>query len=360
MSNPRRYFVCGNTAQGFVNYFSSNLKNLDRVYILKGGPGTGKSTMMKKIGEYFMAKDMDIDYIYCSSDPASLDGVIIKDLSTAIVDGTAPHIIEPTAPGAIEEYINLGICWDREKLTEHKRDILRIQENISSMFRRLYGLLRDAKVYHSDLEKIYIKNTDFSKIDEICENLISEVFDGVKNRDREPLFVHRFFGALTADGSVNHIENLTENINYRYFIKGRPGTGKSSLLKKLASKANLLGLDVEVYHCALDSDSIDMVIIPELTTCFFDATPPHELFPSRDGDVIIDIYETAVSPDAEHNNISQICEIKSEYNQIINQASTLIKEIRKAHDDLESYYINAVDYSITDTITQEIIEDIKQ
>ena len=32
-------------------------------------------------------------------------GIIIPALKIGLVDGTAPHVIEPKAPGAIEEYV---------------------------------------------------------------------------------------------------------------------------------------------------------------------------------------------------------------------------------------------------------------
>ena len=81
------YFACANSSRGFCNYFDSNLQGLERLYILKGGPGTGKSTLMKEIGADFYDLGYDIEFIYCSSDPSSLDGVLIPALKVGIVDG---------------------------------------------------------------------------------------------------------------------------------------------------------------------------------------------------------------------------------------------------------------------------------
>ncbi len=109
------YYAGGNTARGFHNLFPSNLNGLDRLFILKGGPGTGKSTLMKAVGEKWNNEGYDIEYIHCASDNGSIDGVIIRELGIGIVDGTSPHVIEPKAPGAIEEYVNLGEAWDSKK-----------------------------------------------------------------------------------------------------------------------------------------------------------------------------------------------------------------------------------------------------
>ena len=52
------YFAGGNTARGFHSLYDSNLQGLERIYILKGGPGTGKSSLMKKIGNEWLEKGM--------------------------------------------------------------------------------------------------------------------------------------------------------------------------------------------------------------------------------------------------------------------------------------------------------------
>ena len=46
----KHYFAGGHTARGFYPLYESNLQGLDRIFILKGGPGTGKSTLIRTTG----------------------------------------------------------------------------------------------------------------------------------------------------------------------------------------------------------------------------------------------------------------------------------------------------------------------
>ena len=62
------------------------------------------------------------------------------------------------------------------------------------------------------------------------------------------------------------------------------------MLKQIAAAGELHGFDLEIYHCGFDPHSLDMIIIRELGLAIFDSTAPHEYFPSRDGDEIIDMY----------------------------------------------------------------------
>lgn len=354
----RKYFTCANSCKGFVNFFPSNLAGMERIYILKGGPGTGKSTLMYKIGQYFAEKDERVEHIYCSSDTGSLDGVILCSRKTAIVDGTAPHVIEPQAPGAVEEYVNLGEAWNAGKLRPHKAEILAVKDEIAQRYDVVYRMMQEAKAVHDDWERIYIENIDYEKLDAIAGTLCSKLLDGVRCNG-SGRWVDRFFGAATPDGAVNYIENLTEGLGKRYFIKGRPGTGKSTLLKKLAKQACSKGLDAEVYHCSFDPDSLDMVILRELGVCVFDSTAPHELFPTLASDEIIDLYKSAVRPGTDEVYADELTAFAAKYGGLMQRAMTAMGEIKQLHDALEKYYIDAVNFHSIDKITKKLIQKIR-
>lgn len=90
----QHYFSGGNTASGFVSYYDHIFRDLDRLYIIKGAPGTGKSKLMRDIANEACNRNYTVEYYHCSSDPDSLDGIIIRDISVGVLDGTAPHVRE--------------------------------------------------------------------------------------------------------------------------------------------------------------------------------------------------------------------------------------------------------------------------
>ena len=51
---PARCFAASNSAEGFRNYYGALFTDTspDFLYIIKGGPGTGKSHFMKQIARY--------------------------------------------------------------------------------------------------------------------------------------------------------------------------------------------------------------------------------------------------------------------------------------------------------------------
>jgi hypothetical protein len=349
----RHYFAGGNTARGFHNLYDSNLQGLERLFILKGGPGTGKSSLMKAIGDEWTEKGFDVELLHCSSDNDSIDGVIIPAIKAGIVDGTAPHIIEPKAPGAVEEYINLGAAWDGRILRLHKKEIQRLTAQISQYFQKAYDTFHEALAIHDDWEKIYISSMDFKKADELTKRLI-EAFFGKMDLNKKADVRHRFLGAATPKGAVDFVPNLTEDVAKRYFIKGRPGSGKSTLLKKLASAAEERGVDAEIYHCGFDPHSLDMVIFRELGIAIFDSTAPHEYFPSRDGDEIIDMYELLIAPGTDEIFEEALHHISSQYKNKMSEAISYLARAKELHDELEVIYVEAMDFSVVDEIRKMI------
>ena len=74
-------FIAANSCKGFFSYFDELIwdSSLKRVYLIKGGPGCGKSTFMKKISKSASQQGLTVENMYCSGDVTSIDGIKIKE-----------------------------------------------------------------------------------------------------------------------------------------------------------------------------------------------------------------------------------------------------------------------------------------
>ena len=81
MTQPltRRYFPASKSSHGIRNYYGDLFTDTrtDRLYIIKGGPGTGKSPFMKVVARHARNRGYAVTEYACSSDPASLDGLML-------------------------------------------------------------------------------------------------------------------------------------------------------------------------------------------------------------------------------------------------------------------------------------------
>ena len=65
-----RYFLGGNTASGFVSFYGQFCRGPEEfLWVIKGGPGCGKSSFMKTIGKAAEDAGLDTEYVLCSGDP---------------------------------------------------------------------------------------------------------------------------------------------------------------------------------------------------------------------------------------------------------------------------------------------------
>ena len=92
-----QYFLGANAPSGFYSLYPELIapETARAIYILKGGPGCGKSTLMRRVGQRMEQAGLETEYILCSGDPASLDALLLPQLAVALVDGTAPHGTAP-------------------------------------------------------------------------------------------------------------------------------------------------------------------------------------------------------------------------------------------------------------------------
>ena len=90
--HTRKVFPGANTSRGFWSFFEYLIpEDAERIFVIKGGPGVGKSTFMRKIGEEIVNMGYDVEYHCCAADPGSLDGVVIPAFNIGLLDGTAPQ-----------------------------------------------------------------------------------------------------------------------------------------------------------------------------------------------------------------------------------------------------------------------------
>ncbi|MDO4562725.1 MAG: hypothetical protein Q4C12_02705 [Clostridia bacterium] len=134
------YFAGANTADGFCDFFMNILPEelQKKVYYIKGGPGVGKSTFMRAIGEALEKNGYDVEYFHCSGDPDSIDGVAAPAIGAALMDGTAPHVCDPSIPGARDTLVSLGDFLDVRMLSPYCDEIKSLNKTIGTHYKRAY------------------------------------------------------------------------------------------------------------------------------------------------------------------------------------------------------------------------------
>lgn len=353
----RRMFLGGNTAEGFFSFFNYLTEpDAARILVLKGGPGVGKSFFMRRIAEAMLERGYDVEAHHCSSDSGSLDGVVIPAIRVALVDGTAPHVVDPKYPGCVDEIINLGDYWDEAELRAGKARIFRVTREVGRSFARAYRYLRAAKAVHDDWESVYTENLNPAVANAKAAALIEEIIPaagkpGVAGKER-----HLFGSAITPDGPVNFLDTIIEPLAAKYVLKGEPGTGKSTLLVKVAAAAVAKGYDVEMFHCSLDPQRIEHLAIGELGVGVTVAAEPH-IAPVTNVRRVINMND-CIDMEAAEQTADLLSDNRRLCSELIDRAVEAVAQAKKLHDVLEAYYVPHMDFAAIGALREKTLDRI--
>lgn len=352
----RRAFLGGNTELGFYSYYDYILQKemARKKFIIKGGPGTGKSTFMKKIGAILHEKGFNIEYMHCSSDTNSIDGIVIPEIRVAMLDGTAPHVVEPAYPGVVDEIIDLGRFWNTNEIETKKSDIITKSKEKSRLFAMAYRYLKAAGAIYDNIYELASVSVERSNLNAFANEIIDEIFLGEGNSFIEGKERKLFASAITPEGLVNYINTL--------FPKGKIfgllsdiGSGSEHILSKIRYAAIEKGYNIECFFCALKPEKIEHLIIPEKNISFTTINKYHN--PDIDTDKIINLNELR------NNKIYEKSKEAVEYNtslfeKLLNKGVSAIKESKAVHSILESYYSRSMDFDKLEECREAILDRI--
>lgn len=352
----RHFFPGANTYLGFFSFYDHIIsqEEAERLFILKGGPGVGKSSFMRKVGTQFQEMGYDVEYLHCSSDNNSLDGVKLPTQNIAFIDGTAPHVVDPKSPGAVDEILNFGDFWNQEGIRARKYEIIEINKEIGRMFSRAYKYLRSAQSIYEDSQSVYKEALDNSQIDKYSKKLVCELFDKTQLYMGEGRQRNIFASALTPEGYTNYLDTLLI-FDKIYEFSGGMGTGEERILERIKAAAMERGLYVEACYCALNPYKLEHLLIPSINTALTSRNSYHSSNVKKYA--CFDMQEFLKISVIEQYRDNLSLNIK-EFENLMSVALASVNKAKKLHDRLETFYVPNIRFNEIDNFFNEIMARI--
>lgn len=334
--NTRHMFPGGNTSEGFYNRFSGifpDWQENNRLYILKGGPGVGKNTFMKRVGKKAQSKNLEVEYFHCASDAESLDAVRIPSMGITLLDGTAPHIIDPKYPGAQDQIWNLGVFLNEEELGKKKDDVIKLCSENSFHYQITFSHLKAAGSLEQTAVQIYQKALLHAPLQTQVKSLFTTSARG--NINGQSHFRHLFYSAYTPTGLVDYSPVIPQQ-NQVFYLDG--GMAAASHFIRLAARyAEDLGYSGEIFYSPLLPEEPVHIMIRELDL-YITTTRPE-----------IDHYQTVSMAPFVNQNILSSYRTDLEFIQtmkqvLIDEAIVSLSKSKKIHDDIEQLYSGCIDF----------------
>lgn len=258
-------FAAANTENGFVSFFDSTFfgENAVRNYILKGGPGSGKSTIMKNYAKHAEEIGLTPIYYHCSSDPHSLDGVTVKETGISVIDGTSPHAVEPLYPGVRDFYVDLSPAWNTEKLTESSDKTVSLAKAKSDCYKTAYRLLEASGKIEAEMYETAKSFVDREKIHRFAARFFKKY---IKSKNTKQKTVSEVLSsAVSAKGIVRYF-SLEKEAETLFFVR-ESKRAEVFLFEELAEMTKKSGVSAVFALAPENPKKVVGILFPENSIC---------------------------------------------------------------------------------------------
>ena len=340
------FFLGTTTPAGFKGYFRQlGQESGMQLYLLKSGPGCGKSTLMKQLAQLSAGP---VQRIHCASDPDSLDGVVFCDKSAAILDATAPHTLEPLAPGADEVVVSLYHTISPEALRPHREEIRALFAQNAALRGRAARYIASAGSLLLDSRRAEACSTDFEKVRRYVKRLAARLLPRKGGAGSEQI---RLLSAVTPQGPVFYSQTIRALADRSIVFRDEYGAASRFLFEQIRAEALARGYEIITCPCALHpEDKIDHILIPSLRLAFVTDNGWHSApLPGQQA--------VRCSRFWDKSNLSSF-RARLRFNaraaqELVQQAVDLMASAKTCHDELESYYRAAVDFEAVEQAARD-------
>ena len=351
------FFLGANTPRNFYSLFKE-LYNPDDdwfCHILKGGPGTGKSTLMKNISKKYTEQKISHEIIRCSSDPDSLDAVICEETKKSIVDGTAPHIIDPVYPGVSDEIINLGEFWKSKTLQKNKQKIMSLSKEIAKSHKLSTKFLNIFSYAHSQNTKIIKSMINYDNLNIFCEKFINKL--KLNKLDIDSKIKKRFISSVTPQGYIL-LEKTAEQLCDKLFvIQDDYNIISNIILSYVCDYARNSNYNMIICPSPFDPDNIiESVFLPDINIGFVTKNQFLDSEVLSNLDTKTEIINTKKFINRqEYSDFRNIINFNNKMcKKFLAESVQALEKAKKIHDDLENIYSSSMNYSKLDKIISKI------
>ena len=347
LKSAPRFFLGANSKTGFTSLYDgfTDAARGDFLWVIKGCPGCGKSSFMRRVGAAAEQAGLRVEYILCSGDPDSLDGVYIPERRVAYVDGTAPHVIEPVFPGADSLYLDLGAFLDAGALRAHLSEIAALNRRYKALYAAAYAQLAAGAA-------LLPKNQPGVRTASALAALDRRIV-GIAARELRPLkkpgtTVRRFLSARSCQGRVMLSETVCALCPRVWLLDNTLGLGHIALAR-LFALAEAAGYDAILCPDPLEPEKPEALLLPERGLAFLAVDDVSLPLPEAERHLRLDALALRSLPSEQRPPLRRR---RRESRTLLQSAADTLAQAKALHDALEAVYHPHVDFGGVDALAE--------
>lgn len=323
------------------------------VYIIKGSSGSGKSTIIKRVLARLESEGIPCTAVHCSSDPSSLDGVICSEKGFCILDGTAPHAVEPSLLYGKHRVVALYRYMDVARLSKNARQICELLEQGRA-------LRQDAQRHLSAAgelaEQAYLyarRALNEKKLTTSFTALSKRILIGGDGGGDANIF----FNAVTPRGLCSFFDENKSAIKTRIILNDSGMAAASRALETVAREALARGIGVIKGVSPLSDSITEYIELPSLGTALFANTPFSHCVDSHAKSV--NMYRFYDATQLKETRVkATLC--KRLAMTLTDEAAESLAAAQTAHMRIEGFYKSCVDFDAQRAESERLIAELFQ
>ena len=337
---------------GFISCFDHLIpeSQLRRTIILKGGPGVGKSTFMRRVHAALCPEGEPSTLYFCSGDPDSLDAVAVPYAGLLILDGTAPHIVDPKIPGARDGILNLGTCLDEDAMRPRLKQIRDCMADHAACSRRARACMAAARALYEDNAALLAAAVDPVRMERMLRALIRTTLCADAPASDAPTVRPVITDAVTPQGELCLI---SENAQPRVIRLVRHwAMDLTPVLRRLSQAVQAAGYAVEEHLCPTAPGKLLHLTIPALSTLVTtsDLLPSEQLFD----------FAACVPQSGLLRHECALEQGRSSVKMHLHRAVASLAQAKQLHDELETFYVPNMDFAKWQTALDETLASLQE
>lgn len=329
----RHYFAEGMTTRGYISLLPNMMPSWRRAFILLGGPGTGKSTMIKTIGLELLDRGNDIDFLRSVRDPDSMAGFILPHKGITMLDAMEISPLRWRAPGVVEKFVDFSTFCEESKLEKQRLVITEIEDRLQGLQLSLEEELTAelGSLIKNRSNKSHIEKQDFSWILNnsahlkvkrehtgpwpLAENALRLLQKSVVN----PYFLH----GLTTEGWLNLAPYFLADFDQIRL----EGEETLDALDWVLREAQQLGQLIEIVLHPLNPDEVIGIVFPERHLAIWQGNPENLEDQGLDRSFSDKLKETLVSWQTNRSQLKGIYMDAINFDQLDTCRETVLNQI---------------------------------
>jgi hypothetical protein len=260
-------------------------------------------------------------------------------------------MVKPRAAGVIENLIDIGQYWDREKLRENSTVITKLFNEISAEYILVYRDIASAGDFAAVKQKYGVKMLDIKKTRKFAVRFCNKFIPAAEGRGKRK---DRFLSGITPGGMLFYADTITKLCDKLFLIEDDAGTAAEVLIGLVGERALENGHDCYYCRCPVRPEHIEHLLIPDLGIAILTKNSFHGQTLSgkvieaekfymrpiyRDFGTVFSIYDDTVQ-------------------KRLDNACMRLEKIKKRHDELEAFYKAAMDFSGVGMLAEKTAEEI--